>query len=127
MENLYLNVHPELVYYPIVDFNAQTGVLEISGESYMEETYKFYEPVFEWLNKFANENHAIIFNIKLTYLNTSSSRFILEFLEVLKTAKESGKEVVVNWFYKKSDPDMIFEIKDFIEETGLDINPLEID
>ena len=34
-------------YIPSVNFNADSGVLEISGESYHEYTIEFYQPIFE--------------------------------------------------------------------------------
>ncbi len=122
MKNLHLNIHPELIYYPIVDFNYQTGILEISGESYMEETYNCYEAVISWIREYLAEKKSVTFNIKLTYFNTSSSRFILEIIDILKSYKDKKGNVAVNWFYKKQDPDMLNEINDFIKETGMEIN-----
>lgn len=124
MENLNVNVDSELVYYPIVDFNYQTGICLLSGESYMEETYKFYEPLIFWLQNYIVEKKPIILNIRLTYFNTSSSRFILEILYTLKRYKNDGGEVEINWFYKNDDPDILSEIDDFIEEAGVEINIL---
>jgi hypothetical protein len=124
MENLILNNHPDQIYYPIISFNYQTGICDISGESYMEETYKFYDPIISWLKEFILENKTLEFNIKLTYFNTSSSRFISEILEILKKYKDKGGDVKVNWYYKNNDPDILNEINDFIEETEMDINAL---
>lgn len=126
MENLYININSELVYYPIVDFNAQSGICEISGESYMEETYQFYEPVIVWLQNFMAEKKPIVLNIRLTYFNTSSSRFILEILYTLKKYINSGGMATVNWYYKNDDPDILTEINDFIEESGIKINIISL-
>ena len=124
MENLYINSHPDLVYYPVIDFNGTTGMLEISGESYMEETYQFYGPIITWLADFIKENRPVTFNIKLTYFNTSSSRFIIVLLDMLKKYKEGGGAVTVNWYYKANDPDILSEIGDFVDETGIEINSI---
>jgi hypothetical protein len=121
MENLTINSNPEQVYYPSVSFNYKTGICEISGESYMEETYKFYEPVINWISNYASEKKPINFIIRLTYFNTSSSRFILEILDTLKKYKDTGGEVTISWYYKISDPDILSEINDFIEESGTEI------
>lgn len=122
MENLYININPELVYYPVVNFNYATGLCEMSGESYMEETYKFYEPIILWLQNYIKEDKPITFNFRLTYFNTSSSRFISEILNNLKNYINEGGKVKINWYYKNDDPDMLSEINDFIEETGISIN-----
>jgi hypothetical protein len=122
MENLHLHANPEMVYYPTVDFNYKTGICEISGESYMEETYQFYEPVITWLKDYSAEKKPIVFNIRLTYFNTSSSRFILEILYILKKYQEQGGSVTINWYYKKDDPDILSEIHDFMDESGINIH-----
>lgn len=121
MENLDININPDLVYYPVITFNYQSGVCEISGESYMEETFKFYEPVIHWVKEYCSGDSPITFNIKLTYFNTSSSRFILEILDTLKHYQDKGAHVEINWFYKSDDPDILTEINDFMEETGTQI------
>ncbi len=125
MENLYININPELVYYPIVNFDYQTGVCEISGESYMEETYKFYEPIITWLQNYMAEKKPLVLHIKLTYFNTSSSRFILEILYILKKYKSEGGSAEINWYYKSDDPDILTEINDFMDEAGVDIHVSE--
>jgi len=127
MESLYINNYPDLVYYPLVNFNYYSGVCEIMGESYMEETYKFYEPVIRWLKDYMQEKKPIEFNFKLTYFNTASSRFILEILDMLKSYQDNGGQVKVSWYYKREDPDMLLEIQGFEAETGLKITPVIFD
>jgi hypothetical protein len=127
MESLYINNYPDLVYYPLVNFNYYSGVCEIVGESYMEETYKFYEPVIRWLKDYMQEKKPIEFNFKLTYFNTASSRFILEILDMLKSYQDNGGQVKVSWYYKREDPDMLLEIQGFEAETGLKITPVIFD
>jgi len=127
MKNLEIHINPDLIYYPIISFNYETGICEISGESYMEETYKFYEPVINWIKEYCEGNKPITLNIKLTYFNTSSSRFILEILDTLKNYQKTGAVVTINWFYTADDPDIITEISDFMEETGTQINMFTIE
>lgn len=122
MENLKINVTSEFIYYPDIDFNYTTGICEISGESYMEETYKFYMPLIEWIKNYISENKPIVFNVKLVYFNTSSSKFLLEIFTILKRYFDEGGAVTVNWYYRITDPDMLKEINEFIDETGIKIN-----
>ena len=124
MESLYINDFPDQINYPVVDFNYNTGICEISGESYMEDSYVFYEPLLNWLKDYFLEKRPITFNIKLIYFNTSSSRLILELLDQLKNYIDQGGKVEINWFFKKNDPDMKREIADFKEETNLEIEIL---
>lgn len=127
MESLYINDYPDQVYYPVINFDSNTGICEIVGESYMEETYKFYQPVLKWLEEYTKVNKSIEFNIKLAYFNTSSSRSILEILDILKNFKDKGGSLKLNWYYNEQDPDMVGEIAGFEGETGLKINSIPFD
>lgn len=123
MENLEIHEVPDAPFYPSVNFNSKTGVCEIAGESYMEETYKFYSPLLEWLRSYTTDIQGKVeFNFRLTYFNTSSSRLILDMLEILRRYKDNGGDVSVNWYYDPDDPDMKDEVEDFKIETGLEIN-----
>ncbi len=124
MKNLNINIYPDLIFYPVVNFDYKTGLCEISGESFMEDTYKFYEPIIEWLNEYIKEKKTIVLNIKLTYFNTSSSKFILVILNTLNNYIKNGNNAAVNWFYNKEDIDMLKEIVEFQDETGLGINAI---
>lgn len=122
MENITLKSSPATPYFPDVNFDYNTGVCEISGESYMEETYKFYLPLLTWLKDYVkNEQKQLELNIKLVYLNTSSTKCVLDMLEILKDYEDQGGNVKVNWFYDKNDPDMIDEVEDFEAESGIKI------
>ncbi|NBC82646.1 MAG: DUF1987 domain-containing protein [Bacteroidetes bacterium] len=122
MENLMIKEIPDAPFYPTVNFNAEKGVCEIVGESYMEETFKFFTPLLEWLKEYTTQNNQpLTFNFKLTYFNTSSSRLILDILDILREYKEKGNEIKVNWYYDTQDPDMEDEVEDFMIESGLEI------
>jgi len=127
MENIVIKKVPDAPYYPIVNFDMENGICEISGESYMEETFKFYSPLLEWIkNYLEDKSKSLTLNFKLTYFNTNSSRLILDMLDIIKKSKDKGNKVIVNWFYDSADPDMIDEVEDFEMETGLDINLVEL-
>jgi hypothetical protein len=128
MENINLASSSTTPYFPEVNFNAQSGVCEIKGESYMEETYKFYLPLINWIKEYTEElKKNLELNIKLIYLNTSSTKCLLDILEVLKDFEDQSGEVKINWYYDKSDPDMIDEVEDFEAESGIKINLIEFE
>jgi len=122
MEDILIKSSPETPYFPEVNFNANTGLCEIAGESYMEETYKFFLPLTSWIKDYINNiRKGIEFNVKLIYLNTSSTKCILDILEILKEYETKGGQVKVVWYYDKEDPDMIDEVEDFEAESGIKI------
>jgi hypothetical protein len=121
-----INSHSD-VATPNVEFNAETGVCVLSGEAFMEQPYNFYKPLFEWIETYCKEvNKPIFFDMKLTYFNTSSSKFVLDFLRLLRKYQASGGEVTVRWFLRKTDEDMKEEIEDFMVVTGLMIEILPL-
>ncbi|MCB0588275.1 MAG: DUF1987 domain-containing protein [Phaeodactylibacter sp.] len=110
---------------PTVFFNAETGVCELKGESYLEKTAEFYDRLLAWLDEYIETvSNPITFNFRLTYFNTSSSKRILYILLKLKEYEDNGGEVTTNWYYDEDDTDMEEEIEDFRIISNLEINAL---
>jgi hypothetical protein len=65
-------------------------------------------------------------DIKLTYFNTSSSKFVLDLIRMLRKYQLMGGVVTVRWFLRQSDEDMQEEIEDFTAVTGLKIQIISI-
>lgn len=123
MENLEIKSESGVYFIPEVKLNASSGICEISGESYLEDTDEFYNNLIQWLENYIKEvRKAITFNFKLTYFNTSSSRSILNILRVLKKYEDDSGQVVVNWYYPEDDDSIAEEAEDYTKDTGLKIN-----
>ena len=126
MENIALKSSPATPYFPEVNFDIDSGICELRGESYMEETYKFYLPLINWIKEYTKDTgKKLEMNIKLMYLNTSSTKCVLDILELLKDFEDLGGLVKVHWYYDKADPDMIDEVEDFEAESGMKIELIE--
>lgn len=127
MKSLVINTESDAPYYPAVNFDPETGICEISGESYMEEAYKFYLPLINWIKEFIlNEKRPLTLNFKLIYFNTSSSRLIVDILETLRKLREDGHQIKVNWYFDPEDPDVKDEVEDFELESGMEIDLKEL-
>ena len=125
MENLEIEGSHKNFFIPTVNFNAKTGICQISGESFLEDTVEFYRPLIDWVDEYIhNVKGPIALIIKLTYFNTSTSRSILDILNLLRDYEDDGGEVVVNWHYDENDIDMEEDIDDYIIDTGLEINKI---
>ncbi len=122
IKNIYIPEIRNIYVSPKVDFNIDTGVCVISGESFLEETNKFYEPLVSWVREYIKTGKSITFNIKLTYFNTSSSKWLLRILYILSEYEKQGGQVEVNWFIFRDDIDLTEDIKDFMEDVGIKIN-----
>jgi hypothetical protein len=92
---------------PKIMLDAENDLLEISGRSLPEDVSSFYEPVLNWLNEYAeNPNKKTVFNFKLTYFNTASSKLLLDILMKLEEMNEKGNDVLIRWHYPEDDEDM---------------------
>ena len=108
-------------YLPGIILDRDSGKFEISGKTCPEDAVEFYDPVFEWLDEYANDPiDETVFNFRLTYFNTVSSKIIMMIMFRLEELSEDGHNVKVKWFYPEDDED--------IEEAGVDYEGmLEVD
>lgn len=122
MENIVLEAGEDIAT-PEVKFISQTGICDISGESYLEKTYAFYDPLYMWLREYMTTiNKPLTLNMRLKYMNTSSSKCILIMLKMLKDYIEEGGKATVNWYIKADDDVMTEEVEDLKEEAELPIH-----
>ena len=115
----------EKYYTPQISFDIESSLFEITGESFSEYSMDFYEPILHWLKAYSQQySQTIIFNFKVSYYNTSSSRRFYEILQILDTYHKSAKGyVMVNWYASPDDMDMIESGEDFKEDFDM---PFEI-
>jgi hypothetical protein len=122
MEDIHISGNKDCYIQPTVDFVEQSGVCEISGESFMEETGSFYQPLVEWVKEYGRTHDKIVFIFSLTYYNTSTSKWLLAILKELREIENNGGSVTVTWYYTPDDVDMNDDIMDYMVDTGLKIN-----
>lgn len=106
-----------------VNFNKDTGILEMEGSSYPENALDFFGPIINWIKDYiAQVNQTMVINIRLNYLNTSSTKCILDIFEILEQYYKDGGDVRINWYYAEDDED----IMETGEELGEDFDfPIE--
>ena len=122
LENLEINLDESSDLIPTVNFNTQSKHCIISGYSSPENPLLFYTKLIDWLNEFLEHNSRIVFDFRLEYFNTASSKGILSILQKLKEHKLIGRDIDINWYYEEDDLDMYEEGEDYAKDTGLDIN-----
>ena len=92
---------------PNVILDANNGIFQISGRSMPEDVTAFYDPLLEWLEELSEEySKKVVFEFKLEYFNTASSKLLLDILMKLEEMHEEGKEVLVKWYFPDDDEDM---------------------
>jgi hypothetical protein len=121
MEDIHIQANRNVYIQPQVDFSLSDGKCLIKGESFLEETAKFYTPLVEWVRNYPKYGSKIDFTFSLTYFNTSTSKWILLLLTELKKLENNGLEVNATWYYHEDDLDMRDDIADYMADTGLNI------
>ncbi len=101
---------------PKIHFDGETGYFSITGKSYPENVYDFYEPVFEYIELYQqNISPKTILEFNWLYYNTATSKVIMK---IIMRLKEISPDFQINWYYKK-DFDLIMEkgeeIKDILD------------
>jgi len=122
MGNLIIKTKPDTPFLPNVTFNASTGICILEGESFMDNTHEFYAPLIDWLKSYCMfSSNQVSFKVRLSYFNTSTSRMLLEMLEIIAGFIDNGGKAEITW-HCFNDTDMRDEVEDFEEETGLVIH-----
>ena len=103
-----------------VSFQAENGHFEMAGSSYPENALEFFQPIFQWLEKYlAQAQQPIRVQLKLEYLNTSSSKCVLDFFKILEDHFEAGGDVRIHWYFETDDEDMQEIGEEFLEDLSL--------
>ncbi len=103
-------------FIPGVILDKEKGKFEITGKACPENMEEFYEPIFSWLDEYAESpNNETTFTVKLVYYNTASSKALLKILQKLEKLRNKGHEVKVAWYYEKDDEELQIAGEDYAE------------
>ncbi|MDD2841588.1 MAG: biofilm regulation phosphoprotein SiaC [Tolumonas sp.] len=102
---------------PAVSFNAETGVLQITGESYPENTFEFYHPIIRWVKEYLKTTvDKVVLQLEMPYLNTGSIKCLMDIFDLLEDAHENGQNVEVIWRYHPGNPRAQDTAEEFSED-----------
>lgn len=103
---------------PEIDFDFETHVFCLRGESYPEDVTEFFGPIIDRLKEHleAQEGAEITFNFELIYFNSSSAKVMMDIFDLLDEAAEENT-VTVNWYHEEDDDHM----EELGEEFGEDL------
>ena len=112
---------------PQIDLDLDQGVLEFIGRSLPHNSEQFYSRVYRWLEEYLQEpKRETTVNMKLDYLDTSSSKHLYNIFQKLNAVSERGQKVQVNWHYEEGDDEMAETDKDYQSFFGLDFQFIEV-
>jgi hypothetical protein len=89
---------------PFINFDAESGILKIIGRSIPENPDEFYSKLFNWVNEyFKKPQSETLINVQLEYINSGSSKFILEFFQLIQEYNSKGFSSKISWHYEEDD------------------------
>jgi len=105
---------------PYVDLNPDEHKLLFHGQSYPENAYKLYEPIYQWIDEYFARKNDIVTTIEffLSYINTSSTKCLLMLFEKLNQAYLEGNKIAINWYYDEEngyDYEMGQEFQEYVD------------
>lgn len=102
---------------PEIFYSEENQTLSIIGESYPENTFSFFEPVFDWLHTTLPGMKKLHLHVNISYMNSSSTKCMLDILDLFAAAAKKGTEVSVSWYYDREN-ERAFEIAEEFEEDA---------
>lgn len=115
MEKFYLEATKSS---PEVSFKPENNSLIIKGESYPENSFAFYKPIFELVEKTIEQTNNFKLIIKVSYLNTSSTKSFMNLLDIVEEGHQKGKNVSVDWYYEENNEhsyELALDFKEYLE------------
>jgi hypothetical protein len=108
---------------PKVVADGNAGLFEISGKSLPEDAFEFYKPLEKYVQGYIKQPQPkTTINLKLEYLNSSSSKKLLDVIGYFEQLFKHGYQIELNWFHHDEDQDMIDEGTEFANMTSLRVN-----
>jgi hypothetical protein len=100
---------------PYVLLDASIGRITFEGRSIPENVIDYYQPILNWIDEYSKSpSEQTTVNFKFEYFNTSSSKRIFDIMKkVEQLAINSGKSVLINWYYEEDDEDIFFAGNDY--------------
>jgi len=108
---------------PEINFDPAQNLLILKGQSYPENAFKFYEPIFHWVDAYLEEvKEEVTIEINLPYINTSSSKCLMMLLDKFDEAYNQGKKITLNWYYDEENESELECAEEFQEDLTIPFN-----
>lgn len=104
---------------PSVNGDWDSGRLAMAGDSYPENSFEFFGPIIEWLERLLEETQTPLqLELRLVYMNTSSVKAMMDIFDLLEDAHTGGRCVSVNWYYDPRNERVMSLADEFKEDCS---------
>jgi hypothetical protein len=93
---------------PTINFDANTGLLRMSGVAIPEDVRSFFAPIKKWINIYlAAPQAATDLVLHFDYLNTAASKMVFEICDIISALHgNEDYNVKITWKYFRGDNEM---------------------
>ncbi|MBN1118854.1 MAG: DUF1987 domain-containing protein [Bacteroidales bacterium] len=102
---------------PDVNFNPETGILEMKGVAIPEDVRDMFEPIIKWLKEYiGNPKTATELILYFDYLNTAASKMIYQICDMISDLHGNEEyNSKITWKYNRGDSEMLELGEDLME------------
>lgn len=112
---------------PQIDIDLEHGVIDFTGRSLPANSEEFYSRVYRWLDEYIRRPQPqTTVNMKLDYLDTSSSKHFFNIFDKLNAVSERGQRVCVKWHFETGDEEMAETGKDYQSFFAIEFDFIEV-
>jgi hypothetical protein len=100
---------------PEIELNRTNGQMRVTGNSYPANAVEFYAPIIDYYREHMKfgQLERIKIEFYLFYLNTSSTKVLMEFFNLLEEYYLKAYKVSVVWYYDQGDSSIYSIGEDF--------------
>lgn len=110
---------------PGIDMDLEMGNFTFTGRSLPANSERFYDRVHRWLDEYLKQPRPTTVDIRMDYLDTSSSRHFFRIFHRLHAVHERGVPVKVNWHFESGDEQMVEAGRDLQHHFEMDFAFIE--
>jgi hypothetical protein len=112
---------------PSVSLDSK-GIIKIEGRSIPEDAELFFKDVVLWMSEYVNsKSTSTRVDLAFEYLNSGTSKVILQMLKSLKDLSPSGHKLIINWYYEEGDDDIMERGEYYASILDVKINFIEVE
>jgi hypothetical protein len=97
---------------------SESGDMSFKGKCYPENSFRFYQPVMDWLTTFLAQPKLptkIVFSFHLVYFNSSTAKQIFDLFTLL-SEQYNRADVVIRWYYDEDNENALEEGHGLIDD-----------
>jgi hypothetical protein len=116
----------ETLFTPSVKIYKDEHRIIVSGQSRLEDPAPFFEEFMVLLDEKINEFKTYIsIDFQISYLNSSSSKWLFHILKGIQSRFQGKKLITVNWYFEEDDDSILEAGEVFQSLLSLPFNVLE--